>query len=119
MSELFAEGSVGDGVGVCDERAGESDICEGGVGDDGQPHVTVLRRLERAAQMYQQQLKSGGRAPAIVCNGGGTTHKPKFRDAAGFAVPEAALMARPVVRGKLVQQFWDEIIRGSYHMKIS
>ena len=69
-------------------------VLAGGVGDDGQPHVTVLRRLERAAQMYQQQLKSGGRAPAIVCNGGGTTHKPKFVDAAGYAIPEAALMGR-------------------------
>ena len=53
-----------------------------------------MRRLRRAAELYKQQLVDTGRPPAVVCNGGGTTHKPKWSDANGYAVPEAALMGR-------------------------
>ena len=63
-------------------------VLAGGVGSDGVPHETVLRRLRRAAELHTQT------GAPVLCNGGGTTHKPKYVDAAGYAVPEAALMAR-------------------------
>ena len=56
-----------------------------------------MRRLLKAAELYRLQA-ARRRAPAIVCNGGGTTHKPKYVDAAGYAVPEAALMGRELVK---------------------
>jgi len=73
-------------------------VLAGGVGDDGVPHQTVMRRLQRAASLYTQQLNELGHTPQIVCNGGGTTHKPKWVDASGYAVPEAALMGRQLVQ---------------------
>jgi hypothetical protein len=69
-------------------------VLAGGVSNDGKPHETVMRRLREAASVYQSQIARSGAAPAVVCNGGGTTHKPKWVDPAGYAVPEAALMAR-------------------------
>lgn len=33
-----------------------------------------------------------------MCNGGGTTHKPKWINTAGYAVPEAVLMAQELRR---------------------
>ena len=87
---------------MCVGRAAPADgsidvivVLAGGVGDDGVPHATVMRRLEHAAQLYKRQMESShGKAPAIVCNGGGTTHKPKYVDAAGYSIPEAALMGK-------------------------
>ena len=69
-------------------------VLAGGVSNEGKPHETVMRRLREAARVYQSQIARSGAAPAVVCNGGGTTHKPKWVDPAGYAVPEAALMAR-------------------------
>lgn len=71
-------------------------VLAGGVGEDGKPHATVMRRLERAAQLYREQQI--GLPPAIVCNGGGTTHKPKWVDTSGYSTPEAALMGRELLR---------------------
>eukprot|EP00965_Chrysotila_dentata_P235891 6201010-Pleurochrysis_carterae.AAC.6 len=68
-------------------------VLAGGVDDSGRPHESVLRRLRKAVILHQEQLHAGRTVP-IICNGGGTTHKPKFVDPAGYAVPEAALMAR-------------------------
>ena len=68
-------------------------VLAGGVGASGKPHETVLRRLKSAAQLYHEGA-AAGHTPVIVCNGGGTTHKPKWVNAAGYAVPEAVLMAR-------------------------
>ena len=65
----------------------------GGVTEAGVPHETVLRRLRRAARHHNQSRTRGHRM-VIVANGGGTTHKPKWVSPAGYAVPEAALMAR-------------------------
>lgn len=65
----------------------------GGVTEAGVPHETVLRRLRRAARHHNQSRTRGHRL-VIVANGGGTTHKPKWVSPAGYAVPEAALMAR-------------------------
>jgi len=80
--------------------AGESDadadvilVLAGGVNGRGRPHETVQRRLQAAARIHEE-AQQRGRAIAIVCNGGGTTHKPKYVDDAGYSVPEAALMAR-------------------------
>ena len=67
-------------------------VLAGGVGSDGVPHETVLRRLRRAAELHTQT------GAPVLCNGGGTTHKPKYVDAAGYAVPEAALMGRELVK---------------------
>ena len=90
-------------------------VLAGGVDDAGQPHATVARRLDAAAELYR---RSGGRL-RIIANGGGacrrrklprrrarlahqtadstrhagTAHKPRWRDAAGFATPEASIMA--------------------------
>lgn len=64
-------------------------VLAGGVDDDGVVHPSVARRLDAAAELHS---RSGGALP-IVCNGGGTAHKPRWCDAAGFAVPEAQLMA--------------------------
>ena len=33
----------------------------------------------------------------IICNGGGTAHKPRHTDAAGFALSEAQLMAKVLI----------------------
>lgn len=67
-------------------------VLAGGVGDGGTPHETVLRRLDAAAAMHKI-------APVpIVCVGGGTSHKPKWTDGAGFAVPEAHLMAKELYK---------------------
>lgn len=64
-------------------------VLAGGVGDDGIVHESVARRLDAAAALFK---RSGG-ALSVICNGGGTAHKPRFLDAAGFAVPEAVIMA--------------------------
>ena len=72
-------------------------VLAGGVNNAGVPHETVMRRLRRAADLYKQQLAETGTAPAIVCNGGGTTHKPKWVDANGYSVPEAALMGQQLL----------------------
>jgi len=69
-------------------------VLAGGVTKEGRPLETVQRRLVEAARVYQEQVTRSGVSPTIICNGGGTTHKPKWADAAGYAVPEAALMAR-------------------------
>ena len=71
-------------------------VLAGGVDDNGVPHETVMRRLRRAEKIYSLQ-RASTRAPSIVCNGGGTTHKPKWVDPAGYAVPEAALMGRQLM----------------------
>jgi len=68
-------------------------VLAGGVDASGRPHETVLRRL-RAAARLNQAAAAIGRALPILCNGGGTTHKPKWVDEQGYSVPEAALMAR-------------------------
>ena len=73
-------------------------VLAGGVGEDGLPHETVLRRLQRAAQLYKAHKAATGRGLSIVCNGGGTTHKPKWVDGSGYSVPEAALMGRQLVQ---------------------
>jgi uncharacterized SAM-binding protein YcdF (DUF218 family) len=73
-------------------------VLAGGVNSFGVPHETVLRRLRRAAEVYQSAIRTSGRAPAIVCNGGGTTHKPKWVNKAGYSVPEAVLMAQELQR---------------------
>ena len=41
---------------------------------------------------------------AVVANGGGTTHKPRWVSPAGYAVPEAALMARELEREGVAAQ---------------
>ena len=68
-------------------------VLAGGVDSSGAPIETVRRRLQLAAEVHLQ-ARSRGRMVPILCNGGGTTHKPKYVDANGYAVPEAALMAR-------------------------
>ena len=68
-------------------------VLAGGVDAEGRPHETVLRRLRRAAKLYAPSQQRGHRL-IVVPNGGGTTHKPKWVSPAGYAVPEAALMAR-------------------------
>ena len=69
----------------------------GGVDAGGRPHEAVLRRLRRAAKLYAAS-RERGHTLAVVANGGGTTHKPKWVSPAGYAVPEAALMARELER---------------------
>ena len=71
-------------------------VLAGGVNHKGNPHETVRRRLDAALQLHRDAAQRGQRLP-IVCNGGGTTHKPKFVDNSGYSVPEAALMARYLV----------------------
>jgi DUF218 domain len=63
-------------------------VLAGGLDEEGNVHTTVARRLDAAAELHR-------RDPTlyIVCNGGGTSHKPKWRDPAGFEVPEAQQMA--------------------------
>ena len=68
-------------------------VLAGGVDAKGVPHETVLRRLRRAAKLYKLSQTKGQRL-ILVANGGGTTHKPKWVSPAGYAVPEAALMAK-------------------------
>jgi DUF218 domain len=66
-------------------------VLAGGVGEDGRVHATVARRLDAAAELWR---RSDGEL-VILCNGGGTAHKPKYRDpASGFCVPEAQLMSQ-------------------------
>ena len=72
-------------------------VLAGGVDRSGEPHETVMRRLQQAESHYREQTARTGKSPAVICNGGGTTHKPKWVDAAGYAVPEAALMGRKLI----------------------
>ena len=72
-------------------------VLAGGVDAGGRPHEAVLRRLRRAAKLYAAS-RERGHTLAVVANGGGTTHKPKWVSPAGYAVPEAALMARELER---------------------
>lgn len=64
-------------------------VLAGGVDRNGVPHCTVTERLRAAAQASA----ANGGIP-IVLNGGGTTWKPRYVDPNGYAIPEAALMAR-------------------------
>ena len=66
-------------------------VLGGGLDSGGMPHETVMRRIRRAANIYKEQSRT------VICNGGGTTHKPRWKNEAGFAVPEAAIMARELV----------------------
>ena len=68
-------------------------VLAGGVNERGEPHKSVQRRLRRAYKLYSEQHAAGRPPPAILCNGGGTTHKPRWT-LDGFAVPEAALMGQ-------------------------
>jgi DUF218 domain len=68
-------------------------VLAGGVDEAGAVHETVARRLDAAAELCRRALASG-RELAVICNGGGTSHKPRFRDEQGFAVPESELMSR-------------------------
>jgi len=52
----------------------------------------VARRLDAAAELYRRARRKG-RQLHIITNGGGTSHKPRWRDAHGYSVPEAQLMA--------------------------
>ena len=72
-------------------------VLAGGVDAGGRPHEAVMRRLRRAAKLYSAS-RERGHTLAVVANGGGTTHKPKWVSPAGYAVPEAALMARELER---------------------
>jgi len=69
-------------------------VLAGGVDEHGIPHETVLRRLDAAVAVSQNQVP-------ILCNGGGTSHKGKFVDREGFAIPEASLMARYLISRKV------------------
>ena len=98
-------------------------VLAGGVGDDGVPHEAVMRRLRRAAELYAAQAAAGLR-PGIVCNGGGTTHKPKWVDANGYAVPEAALMGKQLeamgVRAEdiYVEGYSDDTIGNAFFARV-
>ena len=99
-------------------------VLAGGVDNSGMPHETVMRRLRRAAELYTEQQKSGA-APSIVCNGGGTTHKPKWVDPSGYAIPEAALMARQLYTSMAVRQadvyvegYSDDTIGNAYFLRV-
>eukprot|EP00964_Phaeocystis_antarctica_P099827 scaffold65606_cov35-Phaeocystis_antarctica.AAC.1 len=99
-------------------------VLAGGVDAGGRPHEAVMRRLRRAvlstasnpspnpspnprpnlsAKLYAASLERG-HTLAVVANGGGTTHKPKWVSPAGYAVPEAALMARELERDGVAPQ---------------
>ena len=88
-------------------------ILAGGVNASGVPHETVMRRLRRAAELYARQ------PTACLCNGGGTTHKPRFISN-GFAVPEAALMGKQLValgvkpEDVFVEGYSDDTIGNAY-----
>lgn len=88
------------------------------------PHETVMRRLRRAAELYKQQLTATGRPPAVVCNGGGTTHKPKWTDANGYGVPEAAVMGRHLsdmgvaVADIYVEGYSDDTIGNAFFLRV-
>mmetsp|Transcript_2414 Transcript_2414/g.7530 ORF Transcript_2414/g.7530 Transcript_2414/m.7530 type:complete len:249 (-) Transcript_2414:151-897(-) len=98
-------------------------VLAGGVGDNGVPHEAVMRRLRRAAELYAAQAAAGSR-PGIVCNGGGTTHKPKWVDANGYAVPEAALMGKQLeamgVRAEdiYVEGYSDDTIGNAFFARV-
>lgn len=65
-------------------------VLAGGVDATGTVLATVARRLDAAAELYRRNPGLN-----ILCNGGGTSHKPKWRDpVSGFEVPEAQLMAQ-------------------------
>mmetsp|Transcript_82948 Transcript_82948/g.230399 ORF Transcript_82948/g.230399 Transcript_82948/m.230399 type:complete len:280 (+) Transcript_82948:80-919(+) len=70
-------------------------VLAGGVDESGRPLCAVHERLLVAARMLPQRNGSSTLdLPAVLMNGGGMAWKPRFTDVNGFAVPEAALMAR-------------------------
>ena len=72
-------------------------VLAGGVSDDdGTPHESVLRRLQATAALVARREECV--ETCVVCVGGGTSHKPKWCDEHGFAVPEAQLMARQLAK---------------------
>ena len=80
----------------------------------GRPVEAVLRRLRAAAELRAARRE---RPLPLLCVGGGTSHKPRVRDARGFAVPEAHEMARFLVdergvprRQVFVESFSDDTI---------
>lgn len=98
-------------------------VLAGGVDEDGAVHVTVSRRLDAAAALYRRAAVDG-RTLSIICNGGGTSHKPRFRDASGFAVPEAELMAQELkARGVplcavVLESLSDDTIGNAYAARV-
>lgn len=100
-------------------------VLAGGVGDDGLPHEAVMRRLRKAAEVYSQEsANAGGTPPMVICNGGGTTHKPKWVDSAGYAVPEAALMGQQLAKLGVrmehiyVEGYSDDTIGNAYFLRV-
>lgn len=87
-------------------------VLAGGVDASGRPHETVLRRLRAAARLHKKEAAATGRLVPILCNGGGTTHKPKWVDGQGYAVAEAALMAGVLARELGVP--WSSIFAEGY-----
>ena len=98
-------------------------VLAGGVSGVGVPHEPVMRRLLKAAELDRLQA-ARRRAPAIVCNGGGTTHKPKWVDKAGYAIPEAALMGQQLetlgveARHIYVEGYSDDTIGNAYFLRV-
>ena len=98
-------------------------VLAGGVDDAGLPHETVMRRLRKAANVHKQQ-STHAFAPSIVCNGGGTTHKPKWVDPAGYAVPEAALMGKQLMalgvpeKDIYVEGYSDDTIGNAFFLRV-
>eukprot|EP00964_Phaeocystis_antarctica_P099825 scaffold65605_cov33-Phaeocystis_antarctica.AAC.1 len=89
-------------------------VLAGGVDAGGRPHEAVMRRLRRAAKLWAAS-RERGHTLAVVANGGGTTHKPKWVSPAGYAVPEAALMARELERDGVAprEAMWKPLVEAS------
>ena len=81
-----------------------------------------MRRLRRAAKLYAA-ARQRGHTLAVVANGGGTTHKPRWVSPAGYAVPEAALMGRELERDGVsprdvyLESLSDDTIGNAYHAR--
>lgn len=67
-------------------------VLAGGLTDSGEVHPWVMRRLDKAIQIYNQ------RNTPILCCGGGTYHKPPFVNEKGFAIHESTECANYLIQ---------------------
>jgi len=68
---------------ISDEKLELIIVLAGGLTEEGKLHEWVIRRLNRAIELYKQN-----NCP-ILCCGGGTYHKPPFINNKGFVIHES------------------------------
>lgn len=69
-------------------------ILAGGLTEDGNLHDWVIRRLDLAYQVYKMMIKK----PTIICQGGGTYHKPPILNKNSYVIHESTACAEYLIK---------------------